>query len=274
MWPRTAAGELKERARKRRLEGAVIFTLLQREFAERAQNPLILEFGSGAGYQTEWLKRLGRCVLSDLYIDDDLRIVKDGPFVVCDVTNAPFRSNTFGVIFSNHVIEHLTEPAQSFRELQRIGREDCLYAFAVPTSLWSILSVPVQYWDKLRNVFARLKPSQAKRGSDDGARGYLKPVEGPLPSGSARPSRLLPHGHGSYPGFLECLLAFRAASWRQHFRQHGFTLVSEYPVLCYAPAAWPIIPTNRTLVKIGLCSSRLFILRMESTRYERENTAV
>jgi len=256
---------MKERARKRRLEGAVIFSMLQREFVGRAQDPLILEFGSGAGYQTEWLRRLGRCVLSDLYIDDNLRTAKNSPFVVCDVTKAPFRSNTFGVIFSNHVIEHLTEPAQSFRELQRIGREDCLFAFAVPTSIWAILSVPVQYWDKVRNLFARLGWSGAKRGPGDGKGGHLKAVEGRIAGGSARLSRLLPHGHGCYPGFVECLRAFRAASWRQHFQQHGFTLVSEHPLLCYAPAAWPIIPTNRALVKIGLCSSRLFILRKGST---------
>src|SRR5262249_25310375 len=159
--------------------------------------------------------------------------------------------NTFGVIFSNHVIEHLTEAAQSFRELQRIGREDCLFAFAVPTSIWSILSVPAQYWDKVGNLFARLRWPRQGSGEREGER--LRSVEDRIAIRSGRLSRLLPHGHGCYPGFIECFRAFRAASWRRYFQQHGFTLVGEHPVLCYAPAAWPIIPTNHALVKIGLC---------------------
>jgi SAM-dependent methyltransferase len=265
MWPRTFAGEMKERARKRKLEGNILFGQLSRELAGARTNAPILEFGSGAGYQGDWLGRLGRCVMSDVYVDRDLKVIGGNLFVVCDVTDSPFRSNTFGVIFSNHVIEHLREPARSFKELQRIGREDCLYAFAVPTSVWLILSVPVQYWDKARNLFARIRRSPSERFGDRSGR-PLSAVEGPTTTeDGGPPSRLLPHGHGCYPDFVECFRAFRAASWRQYFELHGFTLIREYPVLCYAPAAWPIIPTNRSLVKIGLSSSRLFILRKQST---------
>ncbi len=265
MWPRTATAEMHERARKRRMEGAIIFRLLQRELADAPKDLRSLEFGSGAGYHGEWLGRLGRCVLSDVYIDKDLRVGEMAGFLACDVTQSPFRSDSFDIIFSNHVVEHLMSPRDTFRELQRIGRDGCLYAFAVPTWLWLVLSVPAQYWDKARNVFERLSPAKRGLSPGDAAATYRTAIEGPGYSAGVL-SRMLPHGHGCYRGFAECFRAFRTGSWRRHFEHHGFAVVAHYPVLCYAPAAWPIVPTNRVLARVGLCSSRLFMLRKQSSK--------
>ena len=267
MWPRTAAGEDKERARKRRTEGAVMLKILQDELNARTTDSLILEFGSGAGYQAEWLRRLGRCVFSDVYIDGSLTATERGLFVVCDVAKSPFRSKTFNMIFSNHVIEHLSELTESFLELQRIGCDDCIYAFAVPTAAWLILSLPAQYWAKVTNLLARLAPCPSpKHLSDASAGSLMRAIDAPTVSASSGLAKLLPHGHGRHRGFLECFHAFRTVSWRRHFLLYGFTLLSDKPVLCYAPSAWPIVPTNRALTKIGLCSSRLFILRKNAHR--------
>jgi len=246
------------------MEGAIIFRALQQELASAPRDLITLEFGAGAGYQGEWLGRLGRCVLSDVYIDKDLRLGNAACVLACDVTEAPFRSNSFDLIFSNHVVEHLIDPAKSFRELQRIGREGCLYAFAVPTSTWLILSIPAQYWDKLRDVFTMVL-AQNSSSSGDALSVQMSAIDGPGNGTHSFLSRILPHGHGCYPSFVECFRAFRAATWRRYFRRHGFALVGEHPVLSYAPAAWPIIPTNRTLARIGLCSSLLFLLRKRAT---------
>ncbi len=250
------------------MEAGIIFRLLERERVGALEDALILEFGSGAGHQGEWLSRLGRCVLSDVYVDKDLRVTGRACFLACDVSQSPFRSGSFDLIFSNHVVEHLLDPERSFRELQRIGREHCLYAFAVPTSVWLLLSVPGQYWDKVRDVVARLAEPRTGARRGDAATVHLTAIEGPLSGTGGLVSWILPHGHGSYPGFVECLRAFRAASWRRYFRNHGFALLGDHPVLCYAQAAWPVIPTNRVLATIGLCSSRLFILRKRSAGHD------
>jgi SAM-dependent methyltransferase len=259
MWPRTAAGEATERARKRSREGQLILRALREHVAGAPENPAILEFGCGAGYHGEWLRLLGRCVLSDVYADGDRRHVDGATFVLCDAADAPFRSASFDLIFSNHVVEHLVRPGATFRELQRIGRAGCLYAFAVPTAVWVMLSVPAQYWDKLCNVRARLR--RARGASRDVP--VLAAIDGPAGETDGR-GRFLPHGHGCYPGFAESLHAFRTAAWRRHFVAHGFRVVGEHPLLCYAPAAWPIVPTNRPLARVGLCASRLFVLRQAS----------
>jgi hypothetical protein len=42
-------------------------------------------------------------------------------FIVCDVQHLPFRSNVFEVVYSSHVIEHVSNPLLFLRELVRVS---------------------------------------------------------------------------------------------------------------------------------------------------------
>lgn len=263
MWPRTTGGEARQRELKRIKEARVLIDLLK-QYIPRNRGPLrIFEFGAGAASQVSVIGELGRVFSSDVYIDPRARSTTNAPFLVCDVTGCPFRDATFDLIFSNHVVEHLERPAESFHELKRIGRPDCIYAFVVPSSVWLVLSIPCQYRDKAMNLVGRFIRKTSWDSQNN--RHLMSEVEGPaLPSSLLR--KLLPHGHGVYSSFTECLLRFRARAWRDMFRAHAFRVMADEPVLCYAPAGWPIIPTNRTLAGVGLCSSRLFLLQKSAIR--------
>ncbi len=261
MWPRSSRGEEKVTERKRLYEMQVILSILKCFVGDRRSSLDVFEFGAGAGYQSAALRTLGRTVASDVYVHPRGQFPPGVPFVVCNVEQLPFHDRSFDLIFSNQVMEYVTDYAKCFHELSRVGRSDCLYAFAVPTPVWLVLSLPTIYWQKLESLLVRAK---GKTEAADLCRDNSRP-DSLIAIEKVRWKRLLskflPHAHGRYRRYLEAMRQWRASVWRTIFREYGFEIVWEEGVLCYAPSRWPIIPTNRILARAGIASSRLFILR-------------
>jgi len=232
MLPKSRAQETEHRRRKRSREVGLMVERIRSALGSSAGKPVdILEFGSGDGFQISYLATMGSVVASDLYRSDEIRRLEAGRFVQSSISNAPFRDEQFDVVFSNHVIEHLDDLAKAFREIQRIGRPSCLYAFSVPTNTWLLLSIPAQCYNRLR------------RATDAAS--------------LARAFRL--GGHGVSTSFSECYRSFRIDNWRRLFADHGFSMIEVTPLLLYGPSEWPIVPTMKSVG--NLCSSVLFLMR-------------
>jgi SAM-dependent methyltransferase len=255
--PLTARRRPAFKSRRRQREFDIIVRAVRDLLATRAHASRILEFGCGPAGGAPLLQSIGDLVESDVSQHPSLRLPRGVPFVVCGIEDAPFPSGTFDLIVSNHVIEHVDDLTAGLQEAARIARPDALFAFAVPTSVWLLLTVPGQLWRKLENVMQRLWGRQQSE--------TLSAAVSPRHEASGRLARILGkftlHGHGRWPQFLPCLSAFRVARWRKLLRDHGFEIIREERVLCYGSSHWPVIPTNRALAHLGLDSSHLFILR-------------
>jgi hypothetical protein len=81
---------------------------------------LVLEIGSGDNPHPR------SNVLVDRFIGDNTErggnLVIDRPLVVADAHQLPFRDGAFAYIISSHILEHMDDPPQFARELQRIGQ--------------------------------------------------------------------------------------------------------------------------------------------------------
>lgn len=239
--PNTREQEYEDRRRKRQMEISLIVEIVQ-SFLNKTSEPqrkdvVILEFGSGDGFQIPYLQTIGKVIGSDVYASDGVKALRDARFVTCSITNTPFVDQQFDLIFSNHVIPDLADPLGAFREIIRIGKRSCLYAFSVPTSLWLLLSLPAQYYYKARGM-GKSCESDSK---------WVKLL-----------SLALPEARGSYANFVDCYRSFRIKSWRQLFHDRGFTVIEEKPLLLYGPSEWPIVPTSRSHSRF--CSSMLFLM--------------
>lgn len=239
--PNTREQEYEDRRRKRQMEVSLIVENIQRflQATPRAQNQKldILEFGSGDGFQIPYLKKIGNVIGSDIYASDGVKTLRDAQFVECSIVKTPFADERFDIIFSNHVIPDLNDALEAFREIRRIGKPDCLYAFSVPTALWLLLSLPAQYYNK--------------------ARGMGRSFEGD--SKLMKLFRLaLPEGRGYHTSFVASYRSFRIQGWRRLFHENGFRVVEEKPLLLYGPSEWPVVPTSRSTTRF--CSSMLFLM--------------
>jgi SAM-dependent methyltransferase len=264
MWPRTKLGEERHRKKKRELEIKLIIDSLYRFIGPNngAQNKdfHILEFGCGDGFQIPYLKKIGHLIASDIYVNSKIKLMgKDLEFYKCGIIDTPFDNDYFSLIFSNHVIEHIENLEKAFAELKRIGRDNCLYTFSVPTNVWLLLSIPAQYYNKARKLiksFCSLisrgerYPAEKIIGQNTVINSFLKILH-----------FILPTGHGTRVSFQDCYQAFKISNWKRLFQDSGFEILYIRPLLLYAPSEWPIIPTTSYFAKSGICSSVLFILK-------------
>jgi SAM-dependent methyltransferase len=275
MLPRTGEAVTRYRRRLRQRECELILGHVTHRFPwlrglHGGTGPRILEFGAGQGHQAPLLQSLGRYVGSDIYISP--RLKPDLDFIVCDIARTPFADRTFDLIYSNHVLEHVAALDAALAEVQRIGTANCIYAFSMPTPLWLFLWLPARYADKARHLLRQTGPRAAQAFADgESAEDAVRTeIEAhlrrgpPAPAGSPRRrvwATLCPGGHGEYPRFWQAVRAFAARRWRARFLRHGFSVAAEIPLLLYATARWPIIPANRLGPRVGLASSRLYLLQ-------------
>lgn len=278
MWPRTRNGEKKHKQRKRALEIELILNSIRRlpemDSKVTAENK-VLEIGTGDGFQIPYLQTLGHVTSSDIYMSENIRRYHQSSFVKCSICEAPFASNTFDLIFSNHVIEHIEDLDRTFQELKRIGKVGCVYAFSVPTALWLLLSVPAHYYNILRWVLRKL----FRRANSDTASlaGALEEQQLDTKANTKRTKKqlmvkmlrsVLPGGHGCYAGFFNCWRHFRVKAWKALFQNNGFRILRIEPLLLYAASEWPIVPTTRLPARYGWYSSVLFLMERVVERKE------
>ena len=227
------------------------------------EKPLtILEFGCGEGLQQPYLSKLGDVIATDIIPQPKLMKSDDVDFKLSDIMNTQFSRNTFDIIYSNHVLEHIENISLGFRELKNIGAEKCLYAFAVPTNIWLLLSIPAQYYNRIRKViqlYLTRKISRQKNEKDNkNTRMKTNYFQRPLLAWVYR--KLIPQGHGVITNFTSCYSYFRILSWRRLFVNNGFSILKTVPLLIYGPSEFPIIKTKKSNTKF--CSSVLFLLKV------------
>jgi ubiquinone/menaquinone biosynthesis C-methylase UbiE len=241
-------------------------------FLKSTQSPLqnlkILEFGCGNGFQIPYLKKLGQVFATDIYSSDEMAIEDGLNFCESNINQLPFSNNTFDIIFSNHVVEHLPEPQKSFMELNRVAKKGCIFIFSVPTNVWLVLALPAKYLGKLNtlihNLLAHLKSKSTGTGTDrddiEKRRMMEKKFSTMVHEKTSLMRSFLPKGHGVHYQFKECYKAFSIKAWTEFYRQAGFKIHSVVPLLLYGPSERPIIPTSSWMGRYGLCSSVLFIM--------------
>lgn len=238
----------------------------------------ILEFGCGNGFQIPYLQKLGKVIATDIYLSDEM--AQDGELAFCesDINELPFVDNTFDIIFSNHVVEHLPEPQKAFAELGRVAKEECVFVFSVPTNIWLLLSLPGKYLGKVNALMKFFSPCRAGRSTgpapevtDIEKRSAMeKELSQKIQEKTSKFNAFLPKGHGVYGRFSDCYKAFRIKAWAAFFSQAGFVLHATVPLLLYGPSERPIIPTSSWLGRYGICSSVLFVMGKK----ERKNISL
>ena len=264
MFPRTKKSEQIHKKYKREQEMSLISQEI-RGFLNNINSlsrPYILEFGSGDGFQVRYLQRIGKVIASDIYTSRKVASMKGIAFVESNITNSAFVDETFDLIFSNHVLEHIADLPRAFTELKRIGKPDCVYVFSVPTNVWLLLSIPAQYYNKVKRGIRSMLSFFRKSENTSYLMKHHKEQKSTILQGIYR--ALFPVGHGGHKGFIDCYRFFRIKTWRRIFLESGFSALKIHPLLLYGPSEWPIIPTVRPLKLFNLCSSILFIMKKTS----------
>lgn len=95
----------------------------------------LLDIGTGSGHiADEFTRQVKRVVSVDL---NDERDVREGyEFIKVDGAALPFDDDSFDIVVSNHVVEHVPDQRTHLAELMRVVRPGGVVYLATPNKLW------------------------------------------------------------------------------------------------------------------------------------------
>ncbi len=186
----------------------------------------ILEIGAGAGWQAQWLSHQGYEVTAVDIPESQYLQSRVFPIILYDGINLPFPDNSFDIIFSSNVLEHIPDPNKLDREFKRVLRPNGTAVHIVPTSTWRLWTILTHHFYICRLVIGYIKiqvlTDSSKAIGQFNQSSHLSRVE--------IFSRLLwPPRHGECGTAIYELYLFSKKSWLRHFRSCGWTMKGCYP---------------------------------------------
>ena len=142
--------------------------VLKAHFPEKSQ---FIDVGCGAGYTlkkaTEDLQCKGVGIDPEpgahgvgRYSDNNHESLE---IIEGSAENIPFEDQTFEVVFSSHVLEHVNDEQKSLREMKRVLKDDGILIIGMPTALMSwinlfsnlIFTTHIRIYNFIRHLFSR-----------------------------------------------------------------------------------------------------------------------
>jgi SAM-dependent methyltransferase len=184
----------------------------------------ILEIGGGTGFQAKLLAEEGYEVSSiDLpttnYRDDQVY-----PVIEYDGQQFPFPDNSFDVVFSSNLLEHVQDLAQLHRESARVLRKGGHAVHIMPTSAWRLWTIAAHYIEMGQRIvleFGRCAPFQSNPQTVQSALHNVR--------GVVRHYAVVPR-HGETGNAVTELISFSAARWSRHFHAHHLSVIERRPM--------------------------------------------
>lgn len=236
------------------------------EFFPKKQNIKILELGCGIGYYSAFLSKIAdEVIATDLETIDPtthspgLQITRDflAALNIKNVTvmNAsaeelPFDDNTFDLVFSSHVLEHIPNMNKAIEEIDRVLKPGGINFCIVPTTTDRIYAFFTFYIYLIKRTFAKIfNKLFPKKQTINPAVNTTKPIA--TTSISYYLKYLpFPPPHGVLPSYLKEIKNWTLKNWRKNITNHNkIKLVTQYglqlnPLLPFVSSIFPITAVN------------------------------
>lgn len=240
------------------------FNLIRR-FFQPGMN--VLEIGGGNGYQASLIARTGAVVESIDVAEPPAGVETYFPVRTYDGQILPYPDQSFDIVFSSNVLEHISELKSMLSEVRRVVKSNGLAIHILPTPAWRFWTSLSHYVYGVKIILEIVKKRQAKLGttapSSFGAfvadkvrkRGFLYVV-----------GRIIAAGpHGEYPSALSELWYFSRRRWLRLFQDSGYDLVEDWPsgIFYTGYGVFPSISIHRRreLARILGSATHVFLLR-------------
>ena len=185
----------------------------------------VLEIGAGSGRQALELRRLGFDLEAIEIPDSNYNQDRLFPITDYDGRTIPFPDDSFDVVFSSNVLEHVRDLDKLEDEIKRVLRPGGMCVHVLPTHAW-------RFWTFLTAFPAALQKVAAIRhdprlGRWRGARKFVMGFG--LAIGMLL-APFFPNRHGESGIAFSELWSFHPRRWRRHFRDSGFQIVRDRPM--------------------------------------------
>jgi SAM-dependent methyltransferase len=195
-----------------------ITDLLSKTVKDRAK---VLELGAGTGWQARELSAAGYDVVGIDIPSSNHRQSRVWDIVEFDGVHVPFPDESFDVVYSSNVLEHVCDKEALNQEVLRVLKPNGIAIHYVPTASWRLWSLVAFYPAVLKECWSRLMSTMAKPSETGGVT-----VESTSSKSLIRKIwyRVVPHAHGAVGSALGELLRFRRRNWDSHFLASGWQI--------------------------------------------------
>jgi len=240
----------------------------------------LLEIGGGNGFGAKCLAEMGFEVVS---IDPKPCEPSHFPVQAGDARDLQFADNSFDVIFSANVLEHVTDLAAALAEMKRVLRPGGLMVHTMPTAFCtklSMLTQPVGYVFALGDVLRRAARSSVSAFSACHRPASVKHLEGDKVR-QRRPAKrhkftsamkiinplrlIITPAHGTSPSCFAELREWAPQAWRKKFEQAGLCVreIVNLPLAYSRHVIFPFhfVSVRRRLAQAGKTSCMACVLQ-------------
>ncbi len=173
----------------------------------------ILEIGAGTGFQATLLAERGFDVTAIEVSDSNYKPSRLFPIADFDGRHIPCETDSFDVVFSSNVMEHVVDLSQLNREILRVLRPGGYCIHAMPTHGWRL-------WTTLSSFPTALQYAVDLAAKHSGAWPIFRSLASPF----------VQRRHGERGNIVTELWLFHPRRWRRAFRADGFEVVWDEPM--------------------------------------------
>ncbi|MFA7608044.1 MAG: methyltransferase domain-containing protein [Rhodocyclaceae bacterium] len=227
----------------------------------------LLEIGAGTGQQALTLAAKGYHVSAIDLPQSRYAPDRVWPVINYDGQTLPFADNSFDIVYSSNVLEHIADTDRMQHEISRVLTPEGLAIHVLPSPAWRVLTMLMHYpW--LATTLVRL----VKRKLKPQGQNNISPESSLLPDMAGRSDlwRRIPYAnrHGEHGNALTEAYHFRRTRWRNDFERNNFRVVEILPSgLIYSGYALlgGRLPIATRAQLASLCGSACNIFILQST---------
>ncbi|HZU31267.1 MAG TPA: methyltransferase domain-containing protein [Candidatus Angelobacter sp.] len=200
----------------RREELARVFS----RYGERFKGADVLEIGSGSGVQLKAIQRLARSAKGIDVCNGNYSQHRIIDVIDYDGLNIPFPDSSFDLIFSSHVLEHLIDEPQLYKEMARVLRPGGTAIHVVPTITWRLWSSIVHYPDVAVRIASKFLPKKNNGAAAPTIRQHHMSMMERIRY------TLLPCRHGEKGNWITEMYWLHPAIWKRRIEGNGWKVNS------------------------------------------------
>jgi len=190
---------------------------------------LVLELGCGIGYQSAFLSKVASNVIATDLEEESVSSHAPGMLrakelhqnlnisnvmlKACSAEELPFDDNSFDMVYSSHVLEHIPNPERALREIYRVLKPGGINFCVVPTRADKVYAFFNFYSYLIYMTFSKLKKKIVSMFRQE--KNVVKIPSEKLPVTKGWLSDFpFPPPHGHYKHYLEELKTWTPVQWK------------------------------------------------------------
>lgn len=188
----------------------------------------ILEIGGGSGIQAKRLSEAGCDIVSVDVGESGYANDRVFPVIDYDGRNLPLADDSFDVIFSSNVLEHIPSLDQFHHELKRVLKPGGYCIHIMPTGAWRFWTTVANYTEMLQRLFMAAGDSLPK--SLNIRTELQRALNGIRNAAGILRTYVIPPRHGEEGNAWTEIYTFSKPYWVRHFHENDYEIMEVTPM--------------------------------------------